>query len=294
MWASELGGDMTAIAILLLTLLATVPPVAWLGRRRLVDRGPIPWDLADLARRQITVLAGQAAVAVTAVVLLVTTLQRGSAPPNPAFETVLAMFLVAFLSFTGAAVQFALLPLEDRTEGSLLPRFLAEASGIQHYRTLFLAWLALKPLVDAFGLVDAGRLLEWLLGGAAFAGWLIVASLSHRMGFLSAAEAFVMPAAGVLLAVAGGILTTTVFAPGADPSGTITPGGGAEAALFLTVVIFGMNAVTFAAHALAPVVWRRGWASRRADVLARVYLLFDLQATVVVLSLIWVWLLRPY
>jgi len=285
---------MTAIAILLLTLLATVPLVAWLGRRRRVDRGPIPWDLADLARRQITVLAGQAAVAVTAVVLLVTTLQRGTEPPNPAFETVLAMFLVAFLSFTGAAVQFALLPVEERTEGSMLPRFLAEASGIQHYRTLFLAWLALKPLVDAFGLVDAGRLLEWLLGGAAFAGWLIVASLSHRMGFLSAAEAFVMPTVGVVLAVVAGVVASAASASGVDPGGTIPSGGGAEAALFLTVVIFGMNAVTFAAHALAPVAWKRGWAAGRADVLARVYLLVDLQATVVVLSLIWVWLLRPY
>lgn len=280
---------MTAAAVLLVVLLATVPVTVWLGRRRLIDRGPIPWDLADLARRQITVLAGQAAVAVTAVVLLVTTLrataaQSGLGGPNPAFDTVLAMFLVAFMSFVGVAVQFALLPLEERTEGSLLPRFLAEISGIQHYRTLFLGWLALKPLVDAFGLADAAWLLEWLLGGAALAGWLIVASVCHRMGILSAPEAFVTPTLGVGLAVGLGVTASLQSGPGA----------GADAVLVLTVVIFAMNALTFTAHAIAPVVWRWRKGATWHDTVARAYVLADLQATVVVLALIWAWLLRPY
>lgn len=92
------------------------------------------------------------------------------------------MFLIAFLSFVGAAIQFVCMPLEGGREGTLLPHLLFALAGIRHYRTLLLAWLALQPLGDGFGLTGAASLLGELLGGAAFVGWTIVASVCHRLG----------------------------------------------------------------------------------------------------------------
>lgn len=273
---------MVAIVGLAFIIAITVPVAAWLGRREVMDRGPIPWDLADMSRRQITLLSGQAAVAITATVLLVTLVRDEAALSSPSFDALLLMFLIAFLSFIGVAVQIIFLPLENGVEGSLLPRLLSTIAGLQVYRTLFLAWLALKPLVGTFGLDEAGDLLGWLLGAAALTGWLITSSISYRMGVLRRTEAFGLPAVGVAAAV---VYAATLAEGSPNPEA-------AESVLALTLAIFILNAANIVIQALVPAFRREISAWRWAEQSARIYVMADFQASVVTLTLLWAFLMQ--
>jgi hypothetical protein len=65
-----------------LVVAITATAATWLGRRTRPDLSPTGWDLADAARRQIPLLSEQAAVAITAVVLLVTLVRDRSGVAN--------------------------------------------------------------------------------------------------------------------------------------------------------------------------------------------------------------------
>jgi len=275
---------MPAFIGLILIIGVTVPVAAWLGRRERLDLSPTPWDLADVARRQIPMLSGAAAISITAIVLLVTLVRNQSTTESPAFDTVLTMFLIAFISFVALAIELVFMPLEGGVEGESLPRLLSTIAGVQHYRTLLLAWLALKPLMDTFGLEAPATLLLWLLGVAALAGWLIVSSICSRMGMLRPREAFVLPVIGISL---GWMFSLAVFG---RPGG----GSGTENLLALTLAIFVLNTMTFGAHALLPMLHRHRSGVRWIEHFGHTYVLFDLQATVVAISLLWHALLQPY
>jgi hypothetical protein len=272
---------MTALLILVVVVAATVGVAAWIGRHQRVDLSPAPWDFGDAARREITVLTAQGAVAVTALVLLIT-LASKSEIHTKSFDTVVVMFLVAFLWSVGVAVQFVYLPTDGGPEGRLIPRLLFVLGGIQHYRTLFLSWLALKPLVDTFGLVEPATILSWLLGASALNAWLIVASISYRTGVLRAGEALIVPAVGIALALP---ISLAVHRLAPTPS--------FEDALVLTLTIFILNAVAFGVHAVAPILNRSAGGLRFIEAAARPYVLADLQLTVVAIALLWLTLLRP-
>lgn len=268
---------MTAIGLVAAIVALTAGVTAWLGRHERIDPGAIPWDLADVARRQITLLSGQAAVAITAVVLLVTLVRDQGSVETESYDTVLAMFLIAFISFIGLAIGFTLMPLEGGVEGPLLPRPLSTVGGIQHYRTLFLAWLALKPLMDTFGLDAPATLLAWLLGMAAVFGWLIVSSMATRMGVLRPREAFAMPVAGLALVVLVGLASVV----GGDAVFAM------QDVMALTLVVFLLNALTLGTQALAPMLHRDRRTAGWTESLARPYILVDLQTTVVTIALLW-------
>ena len=278
----------TAIAVVGVTVVIAVVTAGIRTARpvpRPVSPATVPWDLADAARRQISILAGQAAVAVTVLVLLVTLVQRsGSATvavSSGAFDTTVAMVLIAFLSFVGAAVQFINLPIEGGTEGVALPRWLYLLASNQHFRTLFLAWLALKPLVDTFGLHEPALILSWVLGAAAMAAWMILASVAYRIGILRRREAFGSAAAGLAVALGIGLALRLVALAGHQ----------ADAVLALTLELFGLNVIAFLCSALAPlaIADRRGAAAfeRYSSLWAQL----DLQVSVAVLALIWLMLL---
>jgi hypothetical protein len=273
---------MTAVATVLIVVVATVSAAMWLGRRWRVDLSPLGWDLADAARRQIPLLSGQAAVAITALVLLVTLVRDRSGVVAESFDTVLVMFLVAFVSFIGVGTQLVYLPNEEGRDGVLQSRTLFDLAAIEHYRTLFLGWMALKPLVDSFGLYRTGSVLVWLLAVAALAGWLIVASACYRSRLISAWEALLLPAAGILLA------HTLTFA-----LQEVMPTSGYQNALALTLALFVLNGTTFAVQALVPILHGRFHGARWIEMAARGYLLADLQASVVTLTLLWGALRQP-
>ena len=268
------------VVVLILVVALTVGAAAWRSRGASIDLSPLPWDIADGARRQISLLTAQGAVAVTALVLLVT-LSSKTAIQTDSFNTVVVMFLVAFFWFFGVAIEFTYIPREDGPEGTLLPRLLYVIGGIQHYRTLFISWLALKPLVDTFHLGEAATILAWLLGVGALTGWLIVASVCYRTGVLTARQALLMPAIGIVLALALSALARAV-----------APTPAYQDALILTLTVFALNAVSFAVQALSPMVHRRRGHSL-IERFAVLYVLADLEFSIVTLTLLWLTLLRP-
>lgn len=81
----------------------------------------------------------------TATVLLVSLARDRSSVASEPFNAVIAMLLLAFVSFVGAAIMNALL-LGEEEQGPIVARVLFGVTGTQHFRTLFLAWFALRPL----------------------------------------------------------------------------------------------------------------------------------------------------
>ena len=283
-------GPGAAVAILVVALaIGGGTAGAWIRRPPAPPTSParLPWDLADAARRQITILSGQAAVAVTALVLLVTLVRQstgaGSATTiaGQSFNTTVAMVLIAFLSFVGAAVQFVNLPIEGGAEGTDLPRWLYLLASNQHFRTLFLAWLALKPLVETFGLHEPATILSWVLGSVAMAAWLIIASVAYRLGILARREAFGVPAAGLAVALAAGVVLRLGPVVGHE----------ADAVLALTLGLFGLNVVAFLCSALVPLALEGRAVPQSFGTAGRLWALLDLQASVVILALIWLMVL---
>jgi hypothetical protein len=238
----------------------------------------LPWDLADAARRQITIVTGQAAVAVTSLVLLVTLVRGQTGVASESFNTVVVMILIAFFSFIGIAVQFANLPIEGGTEGTTVPRWLYVIATTQSYRTLFLSWLALKPLVDTFGLHEPAAVLSWVLGTTALAGWLLAASGIYRIGILRGNVVFVAPVIGIGAALALRlILGQSAFGLGIS----------ADDVLGLTLLLFALNVVGFTINGFAPISWASTRGAGLIERWASLYTLVDFQASVTALALIW-------
>jgi len=240
-----------------------------------------PWDLADLARRQITILSGQAAVAITSLVLLITLAHNSPDVQSGPFGTLVIMVVVAFISFVGDAIQFMILP-DERPENRSVVRGLFQVGALQEYRTLMLLWLALKPLVDAFGLHEPAATLVWLLGGTALVGWLGVASSGYRLAILRKRPAFVVPTIGVVIAAVGAIALRL---------GPISASAASDAVLWLVIGCWFLNAIAFVYAALAPVVAESEGGRRWIDRYAPVYSLTDLTASVALLAVLWVMLL---
>jgi hypothetical protein len=240
-----------------------------------------PWDLADLARRQITILSGQAAVAITSLVLLITLAHNSPDVQSGPFGTLVIMVVVAFISFVGDAIQFMILP-DERPENLTVVRNLFQAAALQEYRTLMLLWLALKPLVDAFGLHEPASTLVWLLGGTALVGWLGVGSSAYRLAIVRKRTAFAVPTIGVMLGLVGAtVLRAAVLgATGAN-----------YAVLPLVIGCWFLNAIAFGWAALAPVVAEGEGGRRWIDRYGPVYSLVDITASVALLAVLWVMLL---
>ena len=83
--------------ILVVVVAASVSVAAWARRNVHIELSPVPWDLADAARRQITLLTAQGAVAVTALVLLVTFSSR-TVVQRDSFDTVVVMLALLWIT----------------------------------------------------------------------------------------------------------------------------------------------------------------------------------------------------
>jgi len=241
-----------------------------------------PWDLADLARRQITILSGQAAVAITSLVLLITLAHNSPNVASEPFSNLILIGVVAFISFVGAAIQFMILP-DELPENRSVVRVLFQVGALQEYRTLMLLWLALKPLVDAFGLHDPAAALVWLLGGTALVGWLGVASSGYRLAIISKLPAFVVPTICVLAGLLGAVALRL------GPLGTET--AASDSVLPLVIACWVFNEIAFTYAAVAPVVAEGDGGRRWIDRYGPVYSLADIGGSVAMLAILWVMLL---
>jgi hypothetical protein len=172
MWA--VLGLLVATAICLLVVLSAC------GRGS-VQRENYPWTLYDTARSHAGIMGGLAGFAFTGVVLVVT-LARDR-PADSSLDTVIVMFLVAYVWWVGSAFLITFIPQEEAS-GNLAPRVHFSLASAMEYRTVFLSWFALLPLLEANGLSRLGYVLYFLLPASLLFGSVLIAMAADSLGLL--------------------------------------------------------------------------------------------------------------
>lgn len=153
MWA--VLGFLIAAAIGLVVVLAACD-------RGSVQRDKYPWILYDTAKSHVAIIGGLAGFAFTGVVLVVTLARDRPGVADHSLEIVIVMFLVAYLWWVGNAFLISYIP-HDETSGELVPRVHFSLASTIEYRTVFLSWFALLPLLEANGLGRLAYVLYFLL-----------------------------------------------------------------------------------------------------------------------------------
>jgi hypothetical protein len=177
---------LVGIAVLLLVICLLCLLIGWRS-----DRSPvIIWDIAGTARTYTTIVGTLAGFSVTSSIFVA---NLSVARESAAFESLMALFLIAFLVFISSAMQFATTPnLPNRQDEvyltiQALSYVLANSN---FYLGLCLSWLGLPLLLVAIGLEYLADIFIWLvlfaiLGGAmrvSSSGLNVLALVELRVG----------------------------------------------------------------------------------------------------------------
>jgi hypothetical protein len=223
------------------------------GPHHVVKRDPT-FELEDVSARQVPILGALAAFAVTGVVFLVTQARNVPDPSSTSFTTVVTMFVVAYMGYFSSSVLFA--NVSHRSEDITFDLAAAQYAGASvSLFSVFLGWIALKPLFETFGLTTIANITGWLLIGAVVVGYGVLASALYRSGYASARLTLLLALFAVVGTLAYGIVVG-VLAPGLRSS---------EATLNLTIVAFIVGVPAYGAMTILPLVARR---ERSAPILA--------------------------
>ena len=266
-------------------LAATIGLVAVLvvNRRGSARSDSYPWKLYDTAHMHVGIMAGLAGFAFTGIVLVVTLARDRPGVAGDSLDTVVVMFLVAYLWWVGNAFLISYIP-HDETSGELVPRVHFSLASTIEYRTVFLSWFALLPLLEANGLGRLSHILYFLLPASLLFGSAVIAMAADGLGLLRVWETYFSAAVGTALAL--GYAAIVAFAvPGArSPYST----------LYLALVLFCINGVGFGLAALTPLSPRYGGVKRFYQQYGRWIVLADMQLTMVSLTFLWLGVfLRP-
>jgi hypothetical protein len=221
-------GFLLAAAIGLVTVLAA-------GHRRSAHLGSHPWIVYDTAKGHVGIMAGLAGFAFTGVVLVVTLARDRPGVAGSSLDTVIVMFLVAYLWWVGNAFLITYIP-HDETSGELVPRVHFSLASTIEYRTVFLSWFALLPLLEANGLGRLSYVLYFLLPASLLCGSVLISMAADGLGLLRVWETYFSAAVGLVLAL--GYSAIVAFA---------VPGARSQySTLYLALVIFCINGLCFA------------------------------------------------
>ncbi len=218
-----------------------------------------------------------AGFAFTGVVLVVTLVRDRLAAAQVSLDTVIVMFLVAYLYWIGAAFLISYLP-HIRTSGDVVQRVHFSLASTIEYRTVFLSWFALLPLLQANDLARLVPVLYLLLPVSLILGSLLLAMATDGLGLLRVGETYFSAAVGTALALGYAALVAFVV-PGARSQ---------YSALDLAVVIFFVNGAGFALAALTPLAPRYAGINRFYERYGRQIVIADMHLTMV--SLVFLWL----
>jgi hypothetical protein len=201
-----------------------------------------PWDLTDNARKMVTVAGGLGAFSITGVVLLLSFAREPSGELGDPLTSAVGMFLVAYMSFVAAALMYATLTRSEvAIAGANVQTLQYTNASVVFFRSVFLSWLALRPLVEAYGFDDLAKQIGWLLLTAVLGGWALTASVLYRLALVRGRVAVVVP----LLAFLGCAAAALVFAA--------FPGARSEtSALYLSYVLFALNVFSFILSTATP------------------------------------------
>ena len=191
MWT--LVGFIVASVIGLATVLSA-------GRRGSIRRREYPWMLDAVSQLHVTIVGTLAGFAFTGVVLVVTLAHDRPGRAEISFDTVVVMFLVSYLYWVGSAFLISYLP-HASTSGDLVQRVHFSLATTIEYRTVFLSWFALLPLLQANGLGRLVPVLYLLLPASLLLGSLVVAMTTDGLGLMMVKETYFSGAVGTGLAL---------------------------------------------------------------------------------------------
>ena len=267
MWA--VMGFLFAAAIGLVAVLAV-------GRRGSAQSDQHPWILYDTAKLHVGIMAGLAGFAFTGIVLVVTLARARPGIDESSLDTVIVMFLVAYLWWVGNAFLISYIP-HDQTSGELVPRVHFSLASTIEYRTVFLSWFALLPLLEANGFGRLSYVLYFLLPTSLVFGSVLIAMAADGLGLLRLWETYFSAAVGTLLAL--GLTAIIAFAlPGARSQ---------HSTLYLALVLFCINGLGFGLAALTSLSPRYAGIKRFYKQYGRPLVIADMQVTMVLLAFLW-------
>lgn len=267
MWA--ILGFLLAAAIGLVVVLAASPHGP--GKR-----GRHPWMLYETAKLHVGIMANLAGFAFTGIVLVVSLVRERPGIARSSLDTVVVMFLVAYLFWVGNAFLISYMPHAD-TSGDLVPRVHFSLASTIEYRTVFVSWFALLPLLQANGLDRLAYVLYFLLPASLVLGSVIIAMAADGLGLLRVRETYVSAAVGTGLALV--YTAIVVFA--------VPEARSQYSALNLTLVIFCVNTLGFGLAALTPLSPRYASIKRFYKQHGRRIVIADMQLTMVSLAFLW-------
>jgi hypothetical protein len=267
MWA--VLGFLVAAAIGLVTLRAAC-------HRRSVRLGDHPWIVDETAKGHVGIMAGLAGFAFTGVVLIVTLARDRPGAAETSLDNVIVMFLVAYFWWVGNAFLISYLPHRD-VSGNFVPRVHFSLASTIEYRTVFLSWFALLPLLETNGLGRISHILYFLLPASLLFGSVLIAMAADGLGLLRVSETYLSAAVatGSALAYAG----IVAFAVPAARS-PYSP-------MYLALVIFVINGLGFSFAALTPLARRYAGVRRFYKQHGRLIVIVDMQLTMTSLAFIW-------
>jgi hypothetical protein len=266
MWAAIAFG-VTAVVGLVVVLARTRH-----SKASLVDQ---PWMLQEIPRLHVPIMAGLAGFAITGLVLIAT-LTRGGRTSSAAFDTVVVMFLIAYLFYIGTAFLISYLPHPERS-GELVPRIHFSLATTIEYRSVFISWFALRPLMDVYGLDRPADVLAVLLPVSLVLGSTLVAMVTDGLGLIRIVETYFC--AGVAAVLALGYAAVVEWAvPGARTS---------DSALAIALVVFALNSVGYALAASTPLAARYPQVARFYERHGRTVIVADTLLTMLALTFLW-------
>ena len=245
------------------------------GSRGSIRRDRFPWLLDEVSKLHVTIVASLAGFAFTGVVLVVTLAQDKARAAEARLDTVIAMFLVAYLFWVGSAFLISYVPHAGAT-GDLVQRVHFSLASTIEYRTVFLSWFALLPLLQANGLGRLVPVLYLLLPASLVVGSVILAMATDGLGLLPLKETYLSVAVATGLVLAYGAFAWAV--PGVRS---------VYSAESLTVALFFLNSAGFALAALTPLSPRYAGLERFFERRARQIVIADMQLTMLTLVFLW-------
>jgi len=244
-------------------------------------RGPVqhesyPWILYDTAKSHVGIMGGLAGFAFTGVVLVVTLARDRPGIADSSLDTVIVMFLVAYLWWVGNAFLITYIPHKE-TCGDLVPRVHFSLASTIEYRTVFLSWFALLPLLEANGLGRLVYVLYFLLPASLLCGSVLISMAADGLGLCRFGETYFSALVGTVLAL--GYAAIVVF--------SIPNARSPYSSLYLAIVIFSINGLGFALAALSPLSPRYPSINRFYKKHGRRIVVADMQLTMVSLAFLW-------
>lgn len=246
------------------------------GRRGSARRDDYPWLLDEVMKLHVVIVGTLAGFAFTGVVLVVTLVRDRPAAAQISLDSVIVMFLVAYLWWVGGAFLISYLP-HIGTSGDLVQRVHFSLASTIEYRTVFLSWFALLPLLQAN---DLGRLvpvLYFLLPVSLLMGSILLAMATDGLGLMRVGEIYFSAAVGMALALAYTGVVAWMLPVARSPYSPLS----------LALVIFGVNSIGFALAALTPLSPRYPGIKRFFERYGRQIVIADMQLTTASLGFLW-------